>query len=62
MSIQTDLGTITHRYWWLDGTYYRHRLHPSHGCSRCVNVEAWTGKAWRQVSSRTARRVLNSAA
>lgn len=37
--MMTELGKVTHRYWYEAGTYYRQPLQGG-------NVEQWAGRAW----------------
>jgi len=37
--MQTALGTITHRYWWDQGIYFRQAL-------RGGPVETWNSQTW----------------
>lgn len=48
-SIETELGRITHQYFWQDGVYMRRRLGGIH-------VERWNGRQW--IRSNTQPEVL----
>lgn len=41
--MQTELGTITHHYWWNNGNYFRRAIAP-------IGVyparQVWNGKQW----------------
>lgn len=43
--MQTELGRVTHRYWWTNGIYFRHPIG-----NLCI-VQRWDGAAWMLCTS-----------
>ena len=39
-SVDTELGRITHHYWYVNGTYYRCLRRPA------AQAEWWNGSSW----------------
>ena len=42
--MQTELGNVTHDYWWRNGCYFRRPIVGG-------PVETWNGKTWKETQT-----------